>query len=101
MSNKSDELRSRLPRLAAELAASVEHSISEIRRARGIAEHTAGDVGLAWKKGLDDALILLRPAADAHDRFAKWLVEVLSQEVDACGLTAAEREELVGPVRSA
>lgn len=94
--SKSDELRSRLPRLAAEMDEAIAVALKEIRTAMHIAEQTEGNVGLAWKKGLADALILLRPAQEAHQQFRKWLAEVVEQEVDHCGLTLEERRSLAG-----
>lgn len=92
----SDELRSQLPRLAAEMNHGIEFALERIRAAMKLADHTEGQTGLAWKKGLTDALLQLRPAADAQQRFNRWCQDVLAQEVDACGLTAEERQNITG-----
>jgi hypothetical protein len=98
--NTSDELRMRLPALAAQMYEAIDVALAKIRQASRLADHTAGDVGLAWKKGLEDSLKLLRPAQDAHDQFEKWMKDVLDQEVDQCGLTAEERDALFGGCRA-
>lgn len=95
MGNKSDELRSALPAVAAEMDHAIGDALRQIRAALRIAEHTQGEVGWAWKKGLSDALLLLRPARDAQARYERWRADVLAQDVDACGLTADERAAML------
>jgi hypothetical protein len=92
MNSKSDELRSQLPLLAGEMSAGIRDALAEIRAARKLADQPD-----AWRKGVDDALRLMRPAEEAHQRFIAWIEQVLAQEVDHCGLTAAEREAVFGP----
>jgi hypothetical protein len=96
MNSKSDELRSQLPHIAAELAESIRVSLEQIRAARALAGDGKHESSAAWRQGLDDALKILRPAQDAHGRFLNWIRDVLEQEVDQCGLTAEEREVLFG-----
>lgn len=86
----SSQLRE-LTTLLGELDASIENALRQIRWARRVSEHTAGDVGLAWKKGLDDALLLLRPVEQAHERFQKWMRDA-GDEV----LKPDDRTELFG-----
>ena len=95
MSN-SDELRTRLVRLAAEMDYGIEIAVRTIRDAHNAAKHTDGsDRAAGYLKGVADALTLLRSADEAQKRFAKWCADVVAAEVDACGLTAAERQVIL------
>lgn len=96
--NQSDQLRSQLPRLAAELDEGIEQALLRIRQARRMVQHDSAEADRAWRKGLHDALTLLRPAQDAHERFRNWMRQVIAAEVDACGLTREERDALTAPL---
>jgi hypothetical protein len=93
--SKSDELRSRLPHVAVEMFEQIGEALENMRAA---AKHhpKEGEVCQAWQKGLADALKLMRGCEVAHDRFRKWLEEVIAQEADHCGLTKEERDAIIG-----
>jgi hypothetical protein len=106
MSLKGDQLRSRLPRLAAELDEAVHCGLVSIYRAANAMPHEPLNEAerqrdADWRKGLRDALTMMQSAQLADRRFRDWLNEVIAQEVDHCGLTRAEREELLGQVMQA
>jgi hypothetical protein len=94
--NKSDELRSRVVVIAADMSYGIHQTLEQIRAAIRTADHTEGDVGLAWKKGLTDALTLMRNASDAQTRYTRWLLDVSAARPDESGLTAEERIALFG-----
>lgn len=90
--NKSDELRSRLPQLAAEMYEQIGIALERIRREA--ARPTRDMADAAWAKGMADALRLLRGCAVAHGQFGTWLRDVVRQDPDQCGLTKGERETI-------
>lgn len=94
--SKSDELRARLPRLAGELDYAIKESLEHIRDALRRAPTPNTDLERGWRKGLLDALTLLKPAHQAREQFRAWMDEVTAQEIDHCGLTAEEREMVLG-----
>jgi hypothetical protein len=108
MSN-ADELRSKLPTLAREMYEAIEFSLTQLREARrhdaaqleaaanghALPQHLLTRI-VAHKKGLDDALLVLRAAQEAHEKFQTWMSEVIDLEPDHCGVTAEERAMLFG-----
>lgn len=93
--SKSDELRSRLPQLAAEMYEQIGIALERIRREAS--QPPVGSMaGVAWANGMADALRLLRGCNEAHEQFRKWLRDVIAQEPDNCGLTSEERQRLLG-----
>lgn len=101
MSAKSDELRERLPGIAAEMGTGIGYALTEICRALAEAERVEGAEAAMYRKGLRDALTVMRRAKDGHDRFKAWLDDVLAEEPDACGLTASERNDVLRRGRAA
>jgi hypothetical protein len=105
MSSNGDKLRQQLVPIVAELDCSVTVGMAKLRKALDEAKRLHQRRGVdddgytsaarhGWITGVEDALKMLRPAQEAHDRFTAWLREVELQEVDHCGLTAEERATL-------
>jgi hypothetical protein len=92
--SQGDELRSRLPLLAAEMYEQIEVALRRINVQASSAP--ANDAAAAWAKGMRDALVLLRGCAEAHEQFRRWLEEVARENPDVCGLTEQEREAMFG-----
>jgi hypothetical protein len=89
MSN-SDALRSRLPTLAGEMSYTIGVALTRMREAAKAADQPAD-----WRKGMQDALKLMRGVSDANDHFKAWMKQVVALEADHCGLTVEECADVV------